>query len=206
MKPIGKDKLKLTLLILLFNAFSFELKAQKTDMIVVKKKNHRTLKTYFPGAIILAETYDGFKINGIIKDLRNDSIILQQRETRLRPTDFGSRLDTLYYTMGVSYSIIEKYYFENSFSELQGKEFGKTIFPKMMSRGGVAFIVLEFVNSLGRKESLTEKNKLVSFGISSFVAGTGMLWSRLHKTRNRVGGKYVAVYVKKGTLSLEKVN
>ena len=175
------------------------LNAQQTDMIVLKKKNNRTLKTYFPGSLILAESYDGFKISGKIKQIRNDSIILQQRETRLNPTAFGFKVDTLYYTLAINFRIIEKYYFQNSFAAVQSHEFTKSILPKTMSRAGIAFIILELVNSIGRHEDLGEKKKLATFGVSGLVAGTGMFWSYLHRKRNRVGGKYQAIYVKAGT-------
>jgi hypothetical protein len=199
-----KDKLKMALLIGLQIIFVCTASAQKTDMIVLKKKNNRTLKTYYPGSLILAETYDGFKISGQIKQIRNDSIVLQQRETRLKPTEFGFKLDTLYYTLSINHRIIEKFYFQNSFSAVQSHEFTKSILPKTMSRAGIAFIILELVNSIGRHERLNEKNKLVTFGVSGTIAGTGMLWSYLHRKRNRVGGKYEAIYVKAGTLAKDE--
>lgn len=199
------DKMKIALFIGIQLMFVCIAAAQKTDMIVLKKKNNRTLKTYYPGSLILAETYDGFKISGLIKQIRNDSIVLQQRETRLKPTEFGFKLDTLFYTMSINHRIIEKYYFQNSFSAVQSHEFTKTILPKTMSRAGIVFIILELVNSIGRHENLAEKKKLLTFGVSGMVAGSGMLWSYLHRKRNRVGGKYEALYIKAGTLAKDEV-
>lgn len=182
------------------------LEAQKTDMIVLKKNNNRTLKTYFPGSIIMAETYDGFKIYGIIRQIRNDSILLQQRETRLKPTEFGSRLDTLYYSLGINYQYIKKYYYGsgNSFNDVERKDFVKTLFPKIVTRAGIGFFILELVNSIGRKESIQDHNNLTTLGISSVTAAGGYVWTKLHKNRNKVGGKYKALYVKAGTVSLEE--
>ena len=57
--------------------------AQQSDFIVLKKPNNRTLKTYYPGSFLSAVTFNGFTINGFITDIRNDSIIIQQKETTI---------------------------------------------------------------------------------------------------------------------------
>ena len=53
--------------------------SQSSDFIVLKKRNNRTLKTYAPGSFISAVTYSGFPINGFIKEIRHDSIIILQQ-------------------------------------------------------------------------------------------------------------------------------
>lgn len=199
---------KLIGLVILTIGMINSIEAQKTDMIVLKKRNNRTMKTYYPGSIIMAENYDGFKINGIIKQIRNDSILLQQRETRLMPTNFGFKIDTLYYSLGVNFRSIKKYYYGpgNNFNDKERKEFMKTMLPKLMTRAGIGYFVLELVNSLGRKESLKEHNNIPLLGSAALVAGGGFVWNRWHKKRNQVGGKYEAVYVKAGTVSMEEKN
>ena len=85
--------------------------AQPSDYIILKQRNNRTLKTYYPGSFISAVTYDGFGLNGIITAIRNDSIIIQQHETKLVPAEFGQKIDTFRYALGVYYNQIKKFNF-----------------------------------------------------------------------------------------------
>lgn len=184
------------LLFLLLLLFGLNTYSQVTDFIVIKKKNNRTLKTYYPGTFINAETYDGHLINGIIKAIRNDSIIFQQQETRMTPTEFGMKLDTVSYSMSVEYHFIKKFNFTAYTPTGRKKGFVQVTLPKLLIIGGVGFIGLELINTAYRKESINENNKLASLGIAAGVAATGFAWNYISKHRNRVGGKYKVVYVK----------
>ncbi len=183
--------------LLLFGAIAL---AQKSDFILLKTKKDKTLKTYYPGGFLNAETYDGFHLTGIIKEIRNDSIILQQRETRLVGTEFGTRLDTMVYTIGFSYKLIKKFNYEYNYIGSRKKGWSQVSLPKLMIIGGLGFMGLELVNTAYRKEALNSGNKLESMGIAAAVAGTGLLWEHLKSRRNKVGGKYKAVYIKAGSL------
>lgn len=170
--------------------------AQQSDYIIIKKHNNKTLKTYFSGSFISAFTYDGFHLNGFITAIRNDSIIVRQHETHLVAANFGSKIDTLVYTMGIWYGQIKK--FEFGGNDVSGRRKGFLTFsaPKLMIIGGIGFMGLELVNTAYRRESLTESNKLVSLGIAAGVAATGFMWNYISRSRNKVGGKYKIVYVK----------
>lgn len=182
------------LLLLFFSLAS----AQESDYILIKKHNNRTLKTYFPGNFISAETYDGFRINGTIKAINNDSITFQQQETRLVAAEFGSRIDTVRFTLSISYRSIKKFNFVGYQPDAKKKGFSQITIPKLLIIGGFGFLTLELVNTAYRKESLTEGNKLGTLAIAAGVAGTGFLWKFIASKRNRVGGKYKVVYVKAG--------
>lgn len=182
---------------LMFGIVAF---AQKSDFIVLKSKKDKTLKTYYPGSFLNAETYDGFHLTGVIKEVRNDSIILQQRETRLVGTEFGTRLDTMVYTIGFSYKLIKKFNYEYNYIGSRKRGWSQVSIPKLMVIGGLGFMGLELVNTAYRKEALNSGNKLESLGIAAAVAGTGILWEHLKNRRNKVGGKYKPVYIKAGSL------
>ena len=84
--------------------------AQPSDYIVLKKKNNRILKTYFPGTFLSALTYTGFTLNGVIKEIKNDSVFIEQWEVRQVPTQFGvPALDTIVYTIRMHYQEIRQY-------------------------------------------------------------------------------------------------
>jgi hypothetical protein len=186
----------LVIISLLFTALS--VCAQGSDYILVRKHNNRTLKTYFPGNFISAETYDGFRINGVIKAISNDSLVFQQQETRLVGSEFGSRIDTVRYTLSINYRAIKKFNFYGYQPDAKKKGFSQITIPKLLIIGGAGFLTLELVNTAYRKESLTEGKKLSSLTIAAGVAGMGFLWKFISDKRNRVGGKYKVVYVKGG--------
>src|SRR5581483_3434822 len=91
--------------------------SQPSDFIVLKKRNNRTLKTYFPGAFITATTFNGFLLNGEIKAIRHDSVIVIQQERRLEGTETGgTAIDTVLYTVGVDYHEIKTFHYNNGYT------------------------------------------------------------------------------------------
>jgi hypothetical protein len=185
------------ILSLLFLSISFESAAQASDFIVLRKKNNRTLKTYGPGSFISARTYSDFQINGFIKDIRNDSIIIQQQETKLMSTEFGQKVDTLRYTYAIDYRQIKSFYFSKQYDGIMRRRgFTQVALPPILMIGGTGFILLEVVNSIYRKESLSDRKKLLSMGIAAGVAGTGILLQTLQSRKDKVGVRYKVFYVK----------
>lgn len=192
----------LTVIVTLF--IFIQATAQQSDYILLKKKNNRTLKTYFSGSYISAETYTGFKINGIIMAIRNDSILIQQHETMLAPSDFGFKIDTVRYTISVYYNQLKKFNFIRYDAAGRKKGFSQITIPKLLVIGGIGFLGLELINTAYRKESLTQDNKLRSLSIAAGVAASGFLWNYISKHRNKVGGKYKLVYIKANTANNSK--
>lgn len=188
--------MKISLLVIILFSLLFNAAAQQSDFIVLKKRNGRPLKTYFPGVFISAATNSGFTINGYIKDIRNDSVFVQQEVTRLAATEYGSKIDTLRYTFGVHYSEIGKFNYSGTQRYGKKKGFVQIAVPKIMIIGGIGFIVLELVNTAYRGESLTDNNKLAAIGIAAGVAAAGFIWQRLQNKDKEVGGKFKVVYVK----------
>jgi hypothetical protein len=185
-----------SLLLLVTFLSAFTASAQKSDFIMLKKPNNRTVKSYFPGSFISASTYTGFVLNGIIKDIRNDSVFIEQQEVYQVGTPYGvPRLDTVIHTLGVHYTEINQFYFSKGGSSRK-KGFAVITLPKLMIIGGVGFIVLELVNTAYRGESINEHNKLPSLAIAAGVAATGLLWQQLQKQKTKAGGKFTVVYVK----------
>ena len=171
---------------------------QPSDYIVLKKKNNRTLKTYFPGTFISATTFTGFNLNGIIKQIKNDSVFIEQQEVRQVPTQFGvPALDTIVYTIRLHYQEIRAFFY-TSISPRSGigrKKSSGALLQNIMIAGGLGFIGLELVNTLYRGESLSDDNKLTLFAIAAGVAVTGFVWKQLEKRSTRAGTKYKVFYV-----------
>ena len=168
---------------------------QPSDYIVLKKRNNRTLKTYFPGTFISAVTYTGFNLSGIIKQIKNDSVFIEQREVRQVPTQFGvPALDTIIHTIRLHYQEIRAFYYAGSGSGRK-RSYGGGLLKSIMMIGGTGFIVLELVNTAYRGESLSDGNKLTVLGIAAAVAATGFLWQHLQNRKTNAVKKYKVVYV-----------
>jgi hypothetical protein len=186
---------KALLFILLLSVTEVTL-SQTSDFVVLKKRNNRTLKTYSPGAFISAHTYNGFYINGFIKDIRNDTLVILQQERRLMATDFGSTLDTMSYTIGIDYHEIKTFHYTGQYTWGRKRGFAEITLPRLMKVGGVGFLILELVNTAYRKESITANNKIVPLGIAAGVATAGFAITYFQNKSEKAGGKYKVVYVK----------
>lgn len=188
--------MKQALLFILLISIAEVTLSQTSDFVVLKKRNNRTIKTYYPGAFISAVTYNGFAINGFIKDIRKDSIIIQQQERRLMPTDFGSIVDTMFYTISIDYHDIKAFHYTSQYTWGRKRGFAQITLPRLMRIGGIGFLALELFNTAYRKESITANNKIVSLTIAAGVAVTGFAITYFQDRSDKAGGKYKVVYVK----------
>jgi hypothetical protein len=186
-------KIILLIIILSGTLLSF---SQQSDFIVLKKRNNRTVKTFYTGSFISGQTYNGFNINGFITDIRNDSIFIRQEQTQAVPTEFGSTLDTIVFTVGIDYREIMRFNYTKKYKWGGKRGFVQVAIPKIMMLGGVGFIVLESVNTIYRKESFNESGKLASLGIAAGIAVAGYMWQHIQDKSNKAGGKYKVVYIK----------
>ncbi len=66
--------------------------AQPSDFIILKKKN-KTIHSYYQGTNIEFVTKTGVYKNGLIKNIQNDTIFLQEFIVRKMLTQFGSVMD-----------------------------------------------------------------------------------------------------------------
>jgi hypothetical protein len=188
--------MKQTLLFILLLSITKVTLSQKSDFIVLKKRNNRTLKTYYPGEFISAVTYNGFPINGYIKDIRNDSVIILQQQRELVSAGFGSELDTVSYVLGIDYHDIKAFHYTSQYTWGRKRGFAQISIPKLMMAGGAGFIILELVNTAYRNESINANNKLASLGIAAGIAAAGFAITRIQKHRDQAGINYKVLYIK----------
>ncbi|HSB91527.1 MAG TPA: hypothetical protein VLC28_00355 [Flavitalea sp.] len=174
--------------------FGSEIFAQKSDFIVIRNKQ-RTVRTYFAGSYINADTYAGFTLNGIIKKIAHDSLYVEQENVYQVATQFGTpALDTVRYFIPIYYKEIRKFNYELDGSRQRGGS--SLLLPKILLYGGTGYIVLELVNTAYRNESLNEGNKLTSLAIAGGVALTGLIWQESIKSKQRKGKKVTVEYIK----------
>ncbi len=165
--------------------------SQASDFIKVKKRNNRTLKTFFPGSIISCKTIYGNYIGGIINAIKNDSVFVKKFDIRTIPNQWGvASVDTLgSYVVGIHYKDIETVVFKYH------ESFGFIKDGSLLMIGGLGYAGLNLVNGKYLKQPITDAENLKSLGISLGVAGVGYLLNRLHKNSNRNGKRYVVEYV-----------
>jgi hypothetical protein len=169
--------------------------AQRSDFIVIKNKQSRTLRTYFPGSFINADTYAGFTLNGVIKKIQHDSLYVEQQNVYQVPTQFGTpTLDTIRYLVPIYYKEIRRFNYEVDGSRQSGGS--SLLVPKILLYGGAGYIVLELINTAYRNESLNEGNKLTSIAIAGGIALTGLIWQETIKSKQRKGRKTTVEYIK----------
>lgn len=184
-------KILIFLLPIFFVASCF---AQRSDFIVLKKKNNRTLKSYYEGSYLRGETFSGFPISGMIKKIANDSITIAQQQVQQVANQFGlPSLDTMVYTLRIHFADISRYDYK---SKNRKKGFSRITIPGILTRAGFGFAVLETVNTIYRKESFSSNDKLVSIGTGLAVGGAGILWHEIAKSRSKAGAKYIVHYIK----------
>jgi hypothetical protein len=192
MKPII-----LTLFLLSLACIAFP---QHSDFIILKKKNNRTVKTYAEGSFLSARMNNGFDVHGYITAIRNDSVYLRQQDIKMFGTEFGSALDTLYYAVGFDYRQILRYNIKDGDQFGRPTGFSVLSAPGLMVVGGVGFLILETVNTIYRKESFSDNNRLLTMGIAAGVAAAGYFWGKAQNNKENKKNKLQVVYVKAGSI------
>jgi hypothetical protein len=166
--------------------------SQASDFISVRKKNNRTLKTYFPGSAISCKTVTGNFMEGIIREVRNDSLFIQAFDVRSVPNMWGVfSVDTLgSYYIPLHYRDIEQVFFDKRNS------FGFVKNGSLFMIGGIGYAALNLINGKYLDQPITEPENVKSLGIALGVAGTGYVLNRVRKHRERNGRRYQILYVR----------
>lgn len=177
----------IVLMALCTNCFS-----QASDFIVVKKRNNRTLKTYFPGSIIALQTVYGNYLGGVVQAIRHDSVFIKEYDIRAVPNQWGvSSVDTLgSYVVALHYKDIEIVVMK------QRQSFGFIKSGAILIIGGMGYIALNIFNGKYLKQPITDLDNRKSLAIALGVAGAGFIMNRLHKYNNKNGRRYRVEYVR----------
>ena len=175
MKPL------LTAVLLLFcitHSFS------QSDLLVMKQKN-QVIQTWIPGSVIDFQFSNKQWIEGIIKIVRHDSILMEQIIVRTIPDAFGfPKIDTA--KMGLLKLHVNEIY------GMPKRDFGGGIFSNgiLFQLGSGAYIFLNLFNSLIHNEQVFSSVNLTRLGIAGGVFVVGSLLRASHKTYIVIGKKY----------------
>jgi hypothetical protein len=175
------------LLFILFLSASVKTFSQASDFITVKKKNNRTLKTFFPGVPISFETFDKRPVSGLITAIRNDSIFIRTWDLRPVLNSLGiPAIDTVgEYLDGFHYKEISKVDVSDRMKLQQATP------GRILIIGGTGYMLLNVINGAYLHQSITSSKNLTSLGIAAGAVGTGFLVNYLLKHSKRYHIEYV---------------
>ena len=160
--------------------------SQGTDILVLKKRNGRTMKTFVRGSFIQFRDISGRTESGTLVRIANDSIYLRNYDIRSSYTMWGTMvLDT------VSASLTRYHYRELAYIAKPAKSFEFVRNGTLFMLGGTSYAVLHLVNGAIKKEPID----MQTVAFSGAVAATGFLMMKLRKYYYPVGDKYRLNYI-----------
>ena len=160
--------------------------AQGSDMVVLKKKNNRTVKTYVEETAIQLITKNGERVRGTIKKIDKDSLFINTYNERAGYTMWGTRFwDT------VSVALIRVH--PNEVSEIVKPRAGLGIIKNgyLFIMGGLSYSVLHLVNAAYLKQPV-EGATMAKAG--RLILG-GWILKKTHRTTVKMGNRYHLQYV-----------
>ena len=167
----------------------------QSDLLVLKQRN-QTIQTWVTGSFITFQFSSKQWIQGQIKTIRNDSILLEQLSIQQVPNHFGfPTLDTT--RLGLLKLHVKEIY------GMPTRNFSTGIISNgiLFQLGSGAYIFLNVFNSLIHKEQLFSAQNLRGLGISGLVFAVGSLLRAGHKTYILIGNKYRMETIHTGSLN-----
>jgi hypothetical protein len=155
----------------------------QSDLLILKQRN-QTIQTWIPGSIINFQFSSKQWLLGIIKTIRNDSIVMEQINIIQVPNQFGfPAIDTA--KLGIMKFHVNEIY------GMPKKDYAG-IFTNgvLLKLGSGAFIFLNLVNSLIHNEALFSSGNVTRLGIAGAVYLAGTILGLSHKTYIVLGKKY----------------
>lgn len=176
---------KILLLIFIFS--SVKVFSQASDFITVKKRNGKTIKTFFPGVSISFETVDKRPVNGLITAIRNDSVFVKEWDVRPVISSIGIPVTD---TAGIYLSGF--YYKEIGTVDVSSRMRFQEVTPgRILIIGGTGYALLNIINGAYLHESITSSKNLTSLGIAVGAVGLGILINYISKHANKYHVEYI---------------
>jgi hypothetical protein len=156
---------------LLFIGISFQSFSQSSDMINITRKNGRHLKSFFAGSPITFQTKRNNYVNGIIKNIKNDSLFVKTYVMGRYMTSYGfTVIDTANsFTTGFSYKEISHIKLDTK------KSFFRKNLGGLLVAGGAAYTALNVINRAASKEPIGSNENLKNLGTAGAAIGVGLL-------------------------------
>lgn len=156
----------------------------QSDLLVLKQRN-QVIQTWVTGSVIDFQFSSKQWIQGIIKNIRNDSILMEIIVLHQVPTQLGFlKTDTA--RMGLMKLHVNEMY------GMPKRQFRSGIISNgaLFQLGAGAYIFLNVFNSLIHNEPVFSSQNLTGLGIAAGVFLAGKILQSIHKTYITLGRKY----------------
>lgn len=169
--------------VIIFAICTCTLHAQ-ADMLVLKKKN-KTIQRFYTGSPVSVRLADGFWLNGIIRKMKEDTLVIQPMVERIGVTYFGSNVVDTTYMNNISVAV-------NQITGVprENESFVYIRDGTLLQIGGAGYTALNVINTATQNEKLfdeTNTKRLIG-GVSAFAVGTAM--KLMYKKYLPLGKKY----------------
>ena len=155
------------------------------DMVVLKNKKGKTIKTYFNGITI--DMYaNGRSVYGVIRKVKDDSMFIQYYDIRKAYTMWGTSVMDTVTSYLTPYGTNEIRWIRKPAAKFEFIRNG-TLFML----GGGAYMVLHVVNAAYLKQPVIGSTMAIAGGI----AVTGFIMNKLRKRKYVIGKGYELKYI-----------
>ena len=164
--------------------FCVKLGFTQSDLLVLKQRN-QTIQSWVPGSILNFQFSSKQWIQGIIKNIHNDSVLMEQIVLVQVANQFGfPTIDTS--KMGIMKFHVNEIYGLPKRNSSSGIISNGTLFKL----GSAGYIFLNISNSLIQNDQVFSSQNLTRIGIASGIFLIGSILSASHKTYIILGKKY----------------
>ncbi|MFZ9301675.1 MAG: hypothetical protein ACO23V_11965 [Chitinophagaceae bacterium] len=156
------------------------------DMVVLRNKQNRTIKSYFSGIPITFADNTGQVISGVVKKVLRDSLYIQQYDIRRSATMWGTPVQDTVGAYTLKFHSNEIVWIKKNRGTIEPIRNG-TVFMI----GGLGYGLLHSINAAYLGEPILWSNLAVAGGA---IAG-GYIMKKLRSNRYVIGKKYTLNYI-----------
>jgi hypothetical protein len=168
--------------------FSLSVLAQR-DLLMLKHHG-QTMQSWTNGSYILFQFSSKQWIEGVIKKIQNDSLIIDQIQVRQVGNQFGlPTIDT------VHFGILKLHINEIYGMPKKGSSSNLITDGSLFQLGSAAFILLNVANSLIKADPVFGSDNLPKLGIAAGFFVIGKILQNTHKSYLQLGTKYKLVTI-----------
>jgi hypothetical protein len=179
------------LFILLYIGICPVLWAQSFDLISVRKKNGRIIKTFTAGSRIVFETRAGNYVEGLVEVIRNDSVLTRVYDIRPVMTAYGFTVaDT------ISTSVVKLHYGDiKRIKVFERHRFIRGKMDRLLMYGGAGYFVLNVINPAIFGRPVTSKKNVRTLGLSAGAFAAGVIIKKYFYVNRFSRNRHKIVYI-----------
>lgn len=185
--PLYLSEVKPLLLVFLLS-IAGSTRAQ-SDLLVLKEKN-RIIQTWIPGSLLHFQFSSKQWIEGIVKQVRSDSILIEQISIIQVPNAFG------FPTIDTAHMGLMRFHVNEIYGMPKRDYAGIFTNGALFQLGSAAYIFLNLVNTLIHKEQLFSPVNATRLGVAAGVFVAGSIMASLHKTYVVLGRRYTMATIR----------